>query len=91
MAMSKSQSVKYCDPCLDHMVDISQPVDVLSLFFNSLKDVFPAVASGDSNASQQGGIQAISLAVTLGIALLGGAIVGRSSFLPLSFFTSAEK
>lgn len=42
----------------------------------SLSDVFPFMANGDVNASKQGGIQAISLAVTLGIALLGGVIVG---------------
>jgi len=42
-----------------------------------MKDVFPDVANGERTASYQGGIQAISLAVTLGIALLGGLIVGR--------------
>lgn len=70
-------------------MDVSWPVVLLLLFFSlvSLEDVFPAVASGDSSASKQGGIQAISLAVTLGIALLGGAIVGGSSFL----LTWAEK
>lgn len=47
-----------------------------SVFF-SLADVFPDVATGSIEASKQGGIQAISLAVTLGIALLGGLIVGR--------------
>lgn len=42
-----------------------------------MSDVFPEVAKGSIEASKQGGIQAISLAVTLGIALLGGVIVGR--------------
>lgn len=42
-----------------------------------MEDVFPDVASGSIEASKQGGIQAISLAITLGIALLGGLIVGR--------------
>lgn len=45
----------------------------------SLEDVFPDVASGDIEASFQGVRQAISLAVTLGMALLGGLIVGRSN------------
>lgn len=42
-----------------------------------MADVFPEVASGTIEASKQGGIQAIALAITLGIALLGGLIVGR--------------
>lgn len=49
--------------------------------FFSLADVFPDVADGSIEASKQGGIQAISLAVTLGIALLGGLIVGRCHIL----------
>lgn len=47
----------------------------------SMADVFPKVASGEVDASYQGGIQAISLAVTLGIALLGGLIVGGCHIL----------
>lgn len=43
----------------------------------SMVDVFPDVASGDVEASFQGVRQAISLAVTLGVALLGGLIVGE--------------
>lgn len=45
-----------------------------------MKDVFPDVASGDITASYQGLVQAISLAVTLGMALLGGLIVGKCQF-----------
>ncbi|TMS11000.1 Ammonium transporter Rh type B [Larimichthys crocea] len=48
-----------------------------------MADVFPKVASGEVDASYQGGIQAISLAVTLGIALLGGLIVGFILKLPI--------
>lgn len=42
-----------------------------------MKDVFPDVESGAITASYQGLVQAISLAVTLGMALLGGLIVGK--------------
>lgn len=38
--------------------------------------MFPDVADGTIEASFQGARQAISLAVTLGIALLGGLVVG---------------
>lgn len=51
-----------------------------------MEDVFPKVADGTIEASYQGGIQAISLAVTLGVALLGGLVVGRcliSSVIPI--------
>lgn len=51
-----------------------------------LEDVFPDVANGSMDASKQGGIQALSLAITLGVALLGGLIVGKRpalSDLPL--------
>lgn len=41
-----------------------------------MADVFPDIQSGDVEASFQGIRQAISLAVTLGIALLGGLITG---------------
>lgn len=47
-----------------------------------MEDVFPDVANGSIDASKQGGIQALSLAITLGIALLGGLIVGESSAPP---------
>lgn len=46
-----------------------------------MADVFPDVADGSIEASKQGGIQALSLAITLGIALLGGLIVGESQVL----------
>lgn len=46
----------------------------------SMADVFPDVATGDVEPSFQGIRQAISLAVTLGVALLGGLIVGRLTF-----------
>lgn len=45
----------------------------------SLEDVFPEIAKGHLSASTQGFRQAISLGVTLGIALLGGIVVGKSS------------
>ncbi|XP_010792999.1 ammonium transporter Rh type B-like [Notothenia coriiceps] len=48
-----------------------------------MADVFPDVASGDIEASYQGVRQAISLAVTLGFALLGGLIVGFILKLPV--------
>lgn len=41
-----------------------------------MADVFPDIHSGEVEASFQGVRQAISLAVTLGIALLGGLITG---------------
>lgn len=46
-----------------------------------MEDVFPDVAEGHIEASYQGARQAISLAITLGIALLGGLIVGRCNIL----------
>lgn len=42
-----------------------------------MADVFPDIADGSVDATKQGGIQALSLAITLGIALLGGLIVGK--------------
>lgn len=42
-----------------------------------MEDVFPDVASGEIQAFSQGVRQIIALAVTLGIALVGGLIVGR--------------
>lgn len=42
-----------------------------------MEDVFPDVAEGTIEPSYQGVRQAISLSVTLGIALVGGVIVGR--------------
>lgn len=43
----------------------------------SLEKVFPDVASGERETSDQAGIQAISLAITLAIAIFGGLIVGK--------------
>lgn len=55
----------------------------------SMKEVFPEVAKHDRTASYQGAIQAISLAVTLGFALVGGLLVGR--FTPaFTFFNSLD-
>ncbi|TNN37585.1 Ammonium transporter Rh type B [Liparis tanakae] len=51
--------------------------------YGIMGDVFPDVASGDISPSFQGVRQAISLAVTLGIALLGGLIVGFILKLPI--------
>ncbi|XP_036394333.1 ammonium transporter Rh type B [Megalops cyprinoides] len=53
------------------------------VYGEGMKDVFPDVSSGDITASFQGVRQAISLAVTLGIALLGGLIVGFILRLPI--------
>uniref|UniRef100_A0A8C6LTT4 Rh family B glycoprotein n=1 Tax=Nothobranchius furzeri TaxID=105023 RepID=A0A8C6LTT4_NOTFU len=52
------------------------------VYGNGLGRVFPDVADG-REASYQGGIQAVSLAVTLGIALIGGLIVGFILKLPV--------
>lgn len=49
-----------------------------------MEDVFPKVAGGEFTASKQGAQQAIALGVTLGIALLGGVVVGKSYVLLLS-------
>ncbi|XP_076844586.1 ammonium transporter Rh type B [Brachyhypopomus gauderio] len=49
---------------------------------DGLKDVFPKVMSG-TPVSTQAGMQALSLLVTLGIALLGGLIVGFILKLPI--------
>lgn len=43
----------------------------------SMEEVFPDVADKERTASYQGAVQAISLAVTLGFALVGGLLVGR--------------
>lgn len=42
-----------------------------------LERVFPDVANGDRDAHYQGGVQALSLAITLGMAIVGGLIVGK--------------
>uniref|UniRef100_A0AAX7U0H8 Ammonium transporter AmtB-like domain-containing protein n=1 Tax=Astatotilapia calliptera TaxID=8154 RepID=A0AAX7U0H8_ASTCA len=53
------------------------------IYGDGLKDVFPMVAPDGRSASSQGGIQAISLAVTLGMALVGGLLVGFIMKLPI--------
>ena len=42
-----------------------------------MEDVFPDIHSGEVTAAFQGIKQAISLAVTLGMALIGGLVVGK--------------
>lgn len=46
------------------------------IFLNRLKKVFADSESEDWNAAQQGSMQAVSLAVTLGMALFGGLVTG---------------
>jgi len=53
------------------------------VYGEGLEDVFPLVHSGEIDASKQGVMQAISLAVTLGIALGGGLVVGFILKLPI--------
>uniref|UniRef100_A0A3P9JU39 Rh family, B glycoprotein (gene/pseudogene) n=1 Tax=Oryzias latipes TaxID=8090 RepID=A0A3P9JU39_ORYLA len=53
------------------------------VYGEGLEKVFPEVAGGYRTASYQGGVQAISLAVTLGMALFGGLIVGFILKLPI--------
>merc|ERR1739838_79561 len=53
------------------------------VYGDGMADVFPDVASGDVEASFQGVRQAISLAVTLGMALFGGLLVGFILKLPI--------
>ncbi|XP_072249866.1 ammonium transporter Rh type B [Leuresthes tenuis] len=62
---------------------VTASVATRDVYGDGMKDVFPDVANGERTASYQGGIQAISLAVTLGIALLGGLIVGFILKLPI--------
>uniref|UniRef100_A0A7N6FJ13 Ammonium transporter AmtB-like domain-containing protein n=1 Tax=Anabas testudineus TaxID=64144 RepID=A0A7N6FJ13_ANATE len=53
------------------------------VYGDGLEDVFPEIAKGHLSASTQGFRQAISLGVTLGIALLGGIVVGFILKLPV--------
>lgn len=53
------------------------------IYGDGMVDVFPNIHSGEVEASYQGVIQAISLAVTLGFALLGGLVVGFILKLPI--------
>uniref|UniRef100_G3Q0V7 Rh family B glycoprotein n=1 Tax=Gasterosteus aculeatus aculeatus TaxID=481459 RepID=G3Q0V7_GASAC len=62
---------------------VTAAVATTDVYGRGMKDVFPDVASGDITASYQGLVQAISLAVTLGMALLGGLIVGFILKLPV--------
>ncbi|XP_047217837.1 ammonium transporter Rh type B [Girardinichthys multiradiatus] len=53
------------------------------VYGNGLKKVFPDVADGVRDTSYQGAMQAASIAVTLGIALFGGLLVGFILKLPM--------
>uniref|UniRef100_A0A8C6WF13 Rh family, B glycoprotein (gene/pseudogene) n=1 Tax=Neogobius melanostomus TaxID=47308 RepID=A0A8C6WF13_9GOBI len=53
------------------------------VYGKGMEDVFPQIANGEFTASAQGARQAISLAVTLGMALLGGLLVGFILKLPM--------
>ncbi|XP_072535624.1 ammonium transporter Rh type B isoform X2 [Salminus brasiliensis] len=58
---------------------VAATTDVYGL---GMSDVFPEIAKG-SSAARQAGMQAASLGVTLGMALLGGLIVGFILKLPI--------
>ncbi|XP_033837140.1 ammonium transporter Rh type B [Periophthalmus magnuspinnatus] len=62
---------------------VTAAVATTDVYGEGMEDVFPQIASGEFTASAQGVRQAISLAVTLGIALLGGLIVGFILKLPI--------
>ncbi|TKS82589.1 FRhbg Rhesus blood group family type [Collichthys lucidus] len=62
---------------------VTAAVATTDVYGKGMDDVFPKVASGEFDATYQGGVQAISLGVTLGIALLGGLIVGFILKLPI--------
>ncbi|KPP77135.1 Rhesus blood group family type B glycoprotein-like [Scleropages formosus] len=53
------------------------------VYGDGMEDVFPEIYAGNFSASEQGVRQAISLAVTLGMALVGGVIVGFILKLPI--------
>ncbi|MEQ2275564.1 hypothetical protein XENORESO_005506 [Xenotaenia resolanae] len=53
------------------------------VYGNGLEKVFPDVANGVRDTSYQGAMQAASIAVTLGIALVGGLVVGFILKLPM--------
>uniref|UniRef100_UPI0037E844AC ammonium transporter Rh type B n=1 Tax=Semicossyphus pulcher TaxID=241346 RepID=UPI0037E844AC len=61
---------------------VTAAVATMDIYGEGMADVFPDVAKGRT-ASAQGGYQALGLAVTLGIALLGGLIVGFILKLPV--------
>uniref|UniRef100_A0A8D0D2M6 Rh family B glycoprotein n=1 Tax=Sander lucioperca TaxID=283035 RepID=A0A8D0D2M6_SANLU len=62
---------------------VTAAVATTDVYGKGMEDVFPDVAKGDITASYQGVRQAISLAVTLGMALVGGLIVGFLLKLPI--------
>lgn len=62
---------------------VTAAVATREIYGDGLKDVFPDVHKGDVTASEQAVRQAISLAVTLGIAFLGGLIAGFILKLPI--------
>uniref|UniRef100_A0A8C9SXW3 Rh family B glycoprotein n=1 Tax=Scleropages formosus TaxID=113540 RepID=A0A8C9SXW3_SCLFO len=66
----------YVSVCVQH-------VSLTSRLSSSMEDVFPEIYAGNFSASEQGVRQAISLAVTLGMALVGGVIVGFILKLPI--------
>lgn len=61
---------------------VTSAVATVDVYGEGLEDVFPDVANG-REPSAQAGYQAISLAVTLAFALLGGLIVGFILKLPV--------
>uniref|UniRef100_A0A7N8XAX2 Rh family B glycoprotein n=1 Tax=Mastacembelus armatus TaxID=205130 RepID=A0A7N8XAX2_9TELE len=62
---------------------VTASVATVEIYGGGMEAVFPDVADGTIDASFQGVRQAIALAVTLGIALLGGLIVGFILKLPV--------
>lgn len=62
---------------------ITAVVASTDVYGNGMKDVFPNIADGSSNAHTQAAMQAASLGVTLTMALLGGLIVGFILKLPI--------
>ncbi|XP_060905728.1 ammonium transporter Rh type B [Labrus mixtus] len=61
---------------------VTAAMATFDIYGEGMKDVFPQIVNGQS-ASTQAGYQALGLAVTLGIALLGGALVGFVLKLPV--------
>lgn len=62
---------------------VTAAVATTDVYGKGMEDVFPQIANGDFTAQGQGIRQAVSLAVTLGIALVGGLIVGFILKLPI--------
>ncbi|MEQ2178561.1 hypothetical protein GOODEAATRI_015368, partial [Goodea atripinnis] len=58
---------------------------IISVLGFKYLSVFPDVADGVRDTSYQGAMQAASIAVTLGIALFGGLVVGFILKLPIRF------